>query len=127
MKDLKFEQKRSLSRHEAADQLESLAAALRQGEDAELELGPGKLSLRIPDDLRSEIEVEVSSEGIELEIEFKWPTARAARPAPSKAAATPEGAGARRRSTPAVPSRKPAKRSAKKSSSPARTRSSGRG
>ncbi|MDQ0909025.1 amphi-Trp domain-containing protein [Streptomyces canus] len=75
MKDLKFEQKRSLSRLEAADQLTALAAALREGGDAELELGPGTLSLRIPDDLRSEMEVEIGEGEIELEIEFKWPTA----------------------------------------------------
>lgn len=59
MKDLKFEQKRSLSRLEAADQLTALASALREGGDAELELGAGTLSLRIPDDLRSEMEVEI--------------------------------------------------------------------
>ncbi|MEU9174512.1 amphi-Trp domain-containing protein [Streptomyces sp. NPDC048420] len=75
MKDLKFEQKRSLSRREAADQLTALAAALREGGEAELELGPGTLSLRIPDDLRSEVEVEIGDGEIELEIEFKWPTA----------------------------------------------------
>ncbi|MEV7732281.1 amphi-Trp domain-containing protein [Streptomyces sp. NPDC088921] len=75
MKDLKFEQKRSLSRLEAADQLTRLAAALREGGDAELELGAGTLSLRIPDDLRSEVEVEIGEGEIELEIEFKWPTA----------------------------------------------------
>jgi amphi-Trp domain-containing protein len=75
MKDLKFEQKRSLSRVEAADQLAALAAALRKGGDAELELSPGTLSLRIPDDLRSEIEVEIGNGEVELEIEFKWPTA----------------------------------------------------
>ncbi|MFI1256259.1 amphi-Trp domain-containing protein [Streptomyces netropsis] len=75
MKDLKFEQKRSLSRFEAADQLTALAAVLREGGEAELELGPGTLSLRIPDDLRSEMEVEVGDGQIELEIEFKWPTA----------------------------------------------------
>ncbi|WP_405518392.1 amphi-Trp domain-containing protein [Streptomyces canus] len=75
MKDLKFEQKRSLSRLEAADQLTTLAAALREGGDAELEFGPGTLSLRIPDDLRSEMEVEIGDGEIELEIEFKWPTA----------------------------------------------------
>ncbi|MFF0091556.1 amphi-Trp domain-containing protein [Streptomyces canus] len=74
MKDLKFEQKRSLSRREAADQLTALAAALREGGDAELELGAGTLSLRIPDDLRSEMEVEIGEGEIELEIEFKWPT-----------------------------------------------------
>ncbi|TXS41293.1 amphi-Trp domain-containing protein [Streptomyces sp. uw30] len=78
MKDLKIEQKRSLSRLEAADQLAALAAALRQGEDAELELEPWKLSLRIPADLRGEIELEVGDGEIELEIEFKWSTAPAA-------------------------------------------------
>ena len=98
MKDLKFEQKRSLSRLEAADQLMALATALREGGDAELELDPGKLSLRIPDDLRSEMEVEIGEGEIELEIEFKWPTAAG-----------------RRKSTPAAPARtattaKPAKR-----------------
>ncbi|MEU9329657.1 amphi-Trp domain-containing protein [Streptomyces canus] len=75
MKDLKFEQKRSLSRLEAADQLTTLAAALREGGDAELDFGSGSLSLRIPDDLRSEVEVEIGDGEIELEIEFKWPTA----------------------------------------------------
>ncbi|MCF1598082.1 amphi-Trp domain-containing protein [Streptomyces muensis] len=75
MSDLKFEQKRSLSRLEAADQLAALAAALRQGGDAELELEPWTLSLRIPADLRSEIEVEVGDGEIELEIELKWSTA----------------------------------------------------
>ncbi|MFC8143835.1 amphi-Trp domain-containing protein [Streptomyces paradoxus] len=75
MKDLKFEQKRSLSRQEAADQLTALADALRQGGDAELDLGPGTLGLRIPDDLDSELEVEIGGGEIELEIELKWKTA----------------------------------------------------
>lgn len=76
MKDLKFEQKRSLSRLEAADQLTALAAALREGGEAELDFGSGTLSLRIPDDLHSEMEIEIGNGEIELEIEFKWPTAR---------------------------------------------------
>ncbi|MFD7679999.1 amphi-Trp domain-containing protein [Streptomyces sp. NPDC060187] len=79
MRDLKFEQKRSMSRQEAADQLMALATALRDGGEAELELGSGRLNLRIPDDLRSEIEVGVSGGEIELEIEFKWPTSSRAR------------------------------------------------
>ncbi|AMW11447.1 amphi-Trp domain-containing protein [Streptomyces qaidamensis] len=75
MKDLTFEQKRSLSRHEAADQLTALADALREGGDAELDLGPGTLGLRIPEDLHSELEVEIGGGEIELEIELKWKTA----------------------------------------------------
>ncbi|GAA2626761.1 MULTISPECIES: amphi-Trp domain-containing protein [Streptomyces] len=77
MKDLKFEQKSSLSRLEAADQLAALAEALRHGGNAELELGPGKMSLRVPDELRTEIEVEIGDGEIEMEIELKWPTTQA--------------------------------------------------
>ncbi|WP_369272087.1 amphi-Trp domain-containing protein [Streptomyces sp. R11] len=86
MTDLKFEQKRSLSRLEAADQLAALAAALRQGGDAELEIDPWKLSLRIPADLHSEIEFEVEDGEIELEIELKWPITSADRTTSSPAA-----------------------------------------
>ncbi|GGS65283.1 amphi-Trp domain-containing protein [Streptomyces violaceus] len=88
MTDLKFEQKRSLSRLEAADQLTALAAALRKGGDAELELSPGTLSLRIPDDLRSEMEVEIGDGEIELEIELTWPTTPKRKKPPAKAART---------------------------------------
>ncbi|MFE0133607.1 amphi-Trp domain-containing protein [Streptomyces sp. NPDC059037] len=120
MKDLKFEQKRSLSRLEAAAQLTAIAAALSEGGDAELELGAGTLSLRIPDDLRSEIEIEIGDGEIELEIEFKWPTAPT-RKAPSRKGATTEKATGRKK-VPAKPGRsststtrgKSAKRSATK-------------
>lgn len=81
MKDLKFEQKNSMSRHEAADQLAALAEALREGGEAELDLGRGVLSLRIPDELRSEVEFEVGDGEIELEIELKWPLGKSARAA----------------------------------------------
>ncbi|WP_121711247.1 amphi-Trp domain-containing protein [Streptomyces sp. E5N91] len=72
--DLEFGLKRSLSRLEVAEQLTALAAVLREGGDAETELSPGTLSLRVPDDLRSEIEVEIGDGEIELVIELKWPT-----------------------------------------------------
>ncbi|MEK2492665.1 amphi-Trp domain-containing protein [Kitasatospora purpeofusca] len=74
MKDLEFTQKRTLSRAEAAGQLEALAAALRRGGQAELELGPGRLTLRIPDELSTEIEVELEDGKIELEVELTWHT-----------------------------------------------------
>ncbi|MFI7408179.1 amphi-Trp domain-containing protein [Streptomyces sp. NPDC049627] len=105
MKDLKLEQKRSLSRLEAADQLEALAAALRQGGEAELEIDPWKLSLRIPADLRSEIELEVSDREIELEIEFKWPTGAAAPAESAESAAEEEPAAGRRKGASAAPGR----------------------
>ena len=74
MKDIKFEQKDSQTRLEVADQLSALAVALRHGGNAELDFGPGRLSLRIPDELHTELEVEVGDGQIELEIELKWAT-----------------------------------------------------
>ncbi|MGW4895886.1 amphi-Trp domain-containing protein [Kitasatospora sp. NPDC004240] len=77
MKDLKFEQKRTLSRLEAAAQLETIAAALRHNGTAELELGPGTLSLRVPDEVWAEFEVEVGEGEVELEVELKWSAGQA--------------------------------------------------
>ncbi|MFF0597572.1 amphi-Trp domain-containing protein [Streptomyces antibioticus] len=100
MSDLKFEQKRSLSRREAADLLTALAGALREGGRAELDLGSGVLGLRVPDRLHGEIEVEVEDGKIELEIEFTWPIT------PHEPAAAPQPATATaRKSTPAKPGR----------------------
>ncbi|MGW4163098.1 amphi-Trp domain-containing protein [Streptomyces sp. NPDC004788] len=103
MKDLKFEQKRSLSRAEAAELLAGLAEAFREGGEAELTLGPGvELSLRVPDEFRTEVEFEVDDGEIELEIELKWPLGggraapasgtASARKAPARKAAEPESA-----------------------------------
>ncbi|MGW2207994.1 amphi-Trp domain-containing protein [Streptomyces sp. NPDC001781] len=103
MKDLKFEQKRSLSRLQAADQLTALADALRGGGEAELHFGSGTLSLRIPDDLHTEMEVEIGNGEIELEIELRWPATRK-RAAPPPAAAAAQEAVARK-SVPAKPGR----------------------
>lgn len=112
MKDLAYEQKGSLSRREAADRLAALAAALREGGEAELEWGPGRLSLRVPEEFHSEIEIEVEDGEIELEIELRWPISAAdgrARRAPEEETAEDaEGAGAappKRRAAPARPAR----------------------
>jgi len=112
VKDLRFEHKRSLSRTEAADQLAALAQALREGGEAELELGSGVLSLRIPDELSSEVELEVGGGEVQLEVELTWPTGRA--PA-AGAAGEPESA-------PAKPAARPAR--SRKTAAAARTRRS---
>ncbi|MET7758802.1 amphi-Trp domain-containing protein [Streptomyces sp. NPDC005389] len=127
MKDLKFEQKRSLSRAEAADQLTALAAALRQGGEAELELGAGTLSLRIPDELRCELEFEVSGGEIELEIEFKWPTGRARKSAPSKSAEPAKAAGSKSTAARSTPSRASKRSPAAESATPAKSRTAAAG
>ncbi|MFH8282393.1 amphi-Trp domain-containing protein [Streptomyces antibioticus] len=108
MSDLKFEQKRSLSRHEAADLLTALAGALREGGRAELDLGSGVLGLRVPDRLHGEIEVEVEDGKIELEIEFTWPIT------PTETAAAPQQPTATaRKSAPAKPGRSTKRAAAK--------------
>ncbi|MFI9123695.1 amphi-Trp domain-containing protein [Streptomyces bikiniensis] len=93
MKDLKFEQKRSVSRLEAAEQLMALATALKEGGDVEWDIGHGRLGLHVPDELRTEIEVETGEGEVELEIELKWPVA-GARPerGKSRRSAEPEEA-----------------------------------
>ncbi|MEY9844760.1 amphi-Trp domain-containing protein [Streptacidiphilus sp. MAP5-3] len=83
MEDLKFEQKSTLSRSEAAALLTELASALERGGHVELELGPGVLTMHVPDTVKSEVEVEVGGGEVELEIELSWATA-GAREAASK-------------------------------------------
>ncbi|MFC8951502.1 amphi-Trp domain-containing protein [Streptomyces sp. NPDC057101] len=105
MKDLKFEQKRSMSRLEAADQLAALAAALREGGEVEMEFGLGTLSLQIPDDIRGEVEVEIGNGEVELEIEFTWPTASSARKAASQGSTETARPARRKKSAPTKPGR----------------------
>ncbi|MFJ8662103.1 amphi-Trp domain-containing protein [Streptomyces sp. NPDC093795] len=105
MKDLEFEQKRSVSRLEAAEQLMALATALKDGGQIEWDVGHGKLSLRVPDELHSGIEVEMGEGKIELEIELEWPTTRL-RSTPSKNPTEKDDKAGQRENTP-PPDRKP--------------------
>ncbi|MFF8711782.1 amphi-Trp domain-containing protein [Streptomyces sp. NPDC015184] len=122
MKHLKFEQKGSLSRSEAAERLAGLADAFRKGGEAELELGTGVLSMRVPDEFRSEVEFEVGDGEIELEIELKWrtdgasgaPARKAERPEQPESAPAEQPAPAPR-SRKAAPSAKPKRSAAKRS------------
>ncbi|MFE7621781.1 amphi-Trp domain-containing protein [Streptomyces sp. NPDC057496] len=119
MKHLKFEQKGSLSRSEAADRLAEIADAFRKGGEAELELGTGVLSMRVPDEFRSEVEFEVGDGEIELEIELKWrtdgasgaPARKAEQPERAPAEQTAPAARSRKSTPPAKPKRSAAKRS----------------
>ncbi|MET9922412.1 amphi-Trp domain-containing protein [Streptomyces sp. NPDC006435] len=122
MKHLKFEQKGSLSRSEAAERLAGLADAFRKGGEAELELGTGVLSMRVPDEFRSEVEFEVGDGEIELEIELKWRTdgvsgapARKAERSEQSERAPAEQTAPATRSRKSTPSAKPKRSAAKRS------------
>jgi amphi-Trp domain-containing protein len=75
MTEMKFEQKEFLSRMEAAGRLAAIADALGSGDKFELERGGEKIELRVPDQVRFELEVEVKDDETELEVEIKWSAA----------------------------------------------------
>ena len=71
MADVSFERKRTLSRREAGAWLSALSRGFAEGNDVELPVGGGgTVTLRLPDEVRAEFEVEVS--GDEVEVEFTW-------------------------------------------------------
>lgn len=74
--DVKMERKESVSREDAARWLELVSRAFAQGSDVELPFGAGDVSLHIPDQVRAEFEIEVDGTEVEVELEFKWSTAR---------------------------------------------------
>ncbi len=76
MSDVKLERKESISREDAARWLELVSRAFAEGSDVDLPFGAGEVSLHIPDQVRAEFEVEVDGTEVEVELEFKWSTAR---------------------------------------------------
>jgi amphi-Trp domain-containing protein len=74
MSDLEISRKQILTRHEAAERLSALAAALADRGDVEVDLGASTLKLSVPDHVRCEVEVEVDGDEVELEVEIKWST-----------------------------------------------------
>jgi amphi-Trp domain-containing protein len=86
--DVEVSRTESLTRHEAARRLSTLAAALADGGDVEVELGASTLKLHVPDHVRCEVEVEVDGDEVELEVELKWSTSPDPAP-PDSASAKP--------------------------------------
>ncbi|GAA4694662.1 hypothetical protein GCM10023215_35390 [Pseudonocardia yuanmonensis] len=89
MSDLEISRSETLSRADAAALLRSLADALAaDGSEVHLQLGDSKLELKVPDEVRAEVEVEVDGDEVELECELTWSTA-GRRGRKSRAAAEP--------------------------------------
>jgi len=61
-----------LSREEAADRLRAIADQLSKHNSLEFSQGGLKMTAKVPNQVEVEIEVEITTEGGELEIEISW-------------------------------------------------------
>ena len=62
----------SLSREEAADRLRAIADQLSKHNSLEFSQGGLKMTAKVPKQVELEIEVEITTEGGEFEIEISW-------------------------------------------------------
>jgi amphi-Trp domain-containing protein len=73
MADVTFERKKPLTREEAAVWLTALARGFSHGGKVELPVGDdGVVTLRLPDEVTADFEVEVDGDEVEVELEFSW-------------------------------------------------------
>jgi amphi-Trp domain-containing protein len=79
--DVEITRTETLTRQEAARRLAALASALADGGDVEMALGSSAVTLRVPDQLRCEVEIEVDGAEVGLEVELTWRTAAVEEPA----------------------------------------------
>ncbi len=66
------EQKERLRREEVAARLRDLADMLARHNDIEFERGGMRFKVHVPDMVDLKLELEVESDGCELEIELTW-------------------------------------------------------
>jgi amphi-Trp domain-containing protein len=69
---LEIEQKETLRREEVAKRLHELADALARHNDVEFDRGDAHFKLKVPDEVRLKVELEVGDDETELEIELTW-------------------------------------------------------
>ena len=67
-----IEQKERVGREEAAARLHRLADMLARHNDIEFDRGGMRLKVKVPDELDLKLELEVSDDGCEFEIELTW-------------------------------------------------------
>jgi amphi-Trp domain-containing protein len=67
-----MEQKETLSREEAAARIRAFADKLAQNNDIEFERGGISFKVRVPDEVTLKVELELETEGNEMEIELTW-------------------------------------------------------
>ena len=73
MADVAFERKKVVSRQEAVHWLAVLSSGFAEGGEVKLPVGAGGVvTLRLPDELHAEFEVEITGDEVEVELEFTW-------------------------------------------------------
>jgi amphi-Trp domain-containing protein len=72
MEILEIEQKQTLRREQVAERLRELADALARHNEVEFDRGGMHFRLKVPDEVRVKVELEVEDDGTELEIELSW-------------------------------------------------------
>ena len=69
---IEFEDKRSLSREEAAAVLRDLADSLARHNGLEFSKEGRRYTVEVPDQVEIEVELEIGDDGSTLEIEISW-------------------------------------------------------
>lgn len=69
---LEIEQTETLRREEIARRLHALADALARHNNIEFDRGGAHFKLKVPDEVRVKVELEVGDDETELEIELSW-------------------------------------------------------
>ncbi|MGI9538555.1 MAG: amphi-Trp domain-containing protein [Miltoncostaeaceae bacterium] len=69
---VEVEVKERMSREEAAEVLQRLADSLARHNDVEFRRHGKQVRIHVPDEVELEVELEVSTDGGELEVELSW-------------------------------------------------------
>jgi amphi-Trp domain-containing protein len=73
MADVSFERNKAVSREEAAVWLSALSKGFARGGEVALPVGGGgSVTLRLPEQVHAEFEVEITGDEVEVELEFTW-------------------------------------------------------
>ena len=67
-----IERSETLNREEVAKRLHALADALARHNEIEFDRGGSHFRLKVPDEVRVKVELEVGDDETELEIELTW-------------------------------------------------------
>jgi amphi-Trp domain-containing protein len=72
MELLEIERKETLRREEVAKRLHAFADALARHNAVEFERGGTRFVLKVPDEIKVKVELEIEDGATELEIELSW-------------------------------------------------------